>query len=373
MGRTELLVLAFALTSACARPPIVLGARMPSGCQGAAASSERCVGWILDRVLITTAFSEYDDADIAAYVAMVGRRLVRASGDRRAWTFRVLDSTEVQAFAGLSTTVYVNRGALALLRSEAELAAVLGHEIGHVLGGHLRENFDELGRDVARSQLAESHATRYARDDEIQADEVAVLLVAKAGYDPRAVERMLRAYAATSPTDGDDATDHHPQWTERVARVQALAALHPGGELGEPRFRSRIANLIVGDDPRAAAVVGSAAVFAHARVAVELPAFEQTIVEQRTIAIKVDARVVVDLRLIDPGVANGFRAPPAHDIAFELVPAGRYLLAISVKGPDAAAVAQRMRRSVRPPRPDELAQLRPRRIDLDAPRVLWLP
>jgi predicted Zn-dependent protease len=346
---------------------------MPAGCQGAAASSERCVGWVLDRVLITTAFSPYDDAGIATYVAMVGRRLVQASGDRRAWTFRVLDSTEVQAFAGLSTTVYVNRGALALLRSEAELAAVLGHEIGHVLGGHLRENFDELGKDLGRSPLAESHATRYARDDEIQADEVAVLLLVRAGYDPRAVERMLRAYAATSPTDGNDAGDHHPRWTERVARVQALAAVHPGGELGEPRFRARIANLIVGDDPRTAAIVGRAAVFAHAGVAVDLPAALQTIVDARTIALMVDARVVVDLRMIDPAIARTFRAPPAHDTAFELVPAGRRVLAISVKGPDAAALAHRMRRSVRPPRPDELAQLRPQRIDLDAPRVLWLP
>jgi len=372
MGRVALLVVALALT-ACSRPPVFLGARMPAGCTGEAAGSERCLGWMIDRILITMSFRPYDDARIAAYVEQVGNRVVRASGDRRTWTFRVLDSTEVQAFAGLSTTVYVNRGALALLRSEAELAAVLGHEIGHVLGGHLKENFEELGKDVGRSRLAESHANRYARDDEIQADEVAVLLLAKAGYDVRAVERMLRAFAATSPTDGDDAADHHPRWTERVARVQALAALHPGGTLEEQRFSTQIASLVVGEDPRGAAVVGAAAVFAHARVAIALPAFQQKFIEQRTIALKVDDRVVIDLRLIEPAIAQRFVAPPSRDTAYELVPAGRQALLITVKGPDAMNLARQMRASVRRPRDEELAQLRPTRIDLDAPRILWLP
>src|SRR5262249_34408193 len=66
---------------------------------------------------------EYDDPALAAYVTQVGRRVVHANGDRRPWTFRVLDDDYVQAYAGVGTTAYLTRGALARLRSEAELAA----------------------------------------------------------------------------------------------------------------------------------------------------------------------------------------------------------------------------------------------------------
>ena len=275
MGRVRVLGLALALAliaPGCAkRPPMILGARMPASCGGAAASSEDCVGWLLDRLLLTTSFTPYRDPALAAYVARVGQRLVATTGDRRVWTFHVLDATEVQAFSGLATSVYLNRGALALLRDEAELAGVLGHEIGHVLGGHAHEAFEELGKDLARSPLTQSEEVRVARDDELQADETAVLLVSRAGYDPGGVERMLRAYAATSPADGDDPDDHHPGWTERIARVQALAAAHAGGERGEAAFRANVGRLVVGPDPRAGAVVGDAAVFAFAGLAVDLP------------------------------------------------------------------------------------------------------
>lgn len=297
---------------------------------------------------------------------------MRASGDRRHWTFRVLDSTEVQAWAGMTTTVYVNRGALALLRDEAELAGVIGHEIGHVLGGHARENFYAAGRDLSRSTLETSHETRYARDDELQADELAVLLSARAGYDPRGVERMLRAYAATSPTDGEDPTDLHPRWTERIARVQALAAQRLGGDRAERTFRARMAKLVVGDDPRRAAILGTTAVFAHAGLALELPAHQSAAAADGAVFLVLDAATFVDIRVINVAIAAAFPAPTA-EMATETLVHGSSALAISVHGPQAPAIARRLRASMRAPHRDELRQLRPQLIDLDAPRVLWLP
>jgi hypothetical protein len=376
MGRIRVLGLALGIAlSACTKhPPVILGARMPAGCTGDAATSERCIGWILDRLLMTTSFTPYRDRAIAEYVSTVGLRLVAASGDRRPWTFRVLDSTEVQAFAGITTTVYINRGALALLRDESELAGVLGHEIGHIQGGHMHEAFEELGNDVARSTLTDAEQVRAARDDEIQADETAVLLLARSGYDPRGVERMLRAYAATSPDDGDDPNDHHPRWTERIARVQALALQHPGGERGEVAFRTHVATLVVGTDPRTAAMVGDTAVFAHANLAVELPHRGKTSTSDGNLDLELDAKNAIDFRVINAEMAPWFPTQPDKDGAvFQVIVRGNVALAITAMGPDAVPLARALRASVRPPSAAELRAVTPKRVDLDAPRLLWLP
>lgn len=373
MGRLASVVLAVALT-ACVQRAVVFGERAPVGCAGSRINTEPCIAWVFDRLMLTIASHPYNDAEIAAYVSAVGERLVRASSDRRTWRFHVLDDTTVQAFAGLTTSVYINRGALVLLRSEAELAGVLGHEIGHVLGGHTSETVAGLGRrDVGHTAPFESQTLRYARDDEIQADEVAVLLLARAGYDARAVTTMLRAYAATSPTDGNDPTDNHPAWTERIARVQALAALHPGGELAERRFRERLTGLVVGDDPRVAALLGEVALFAHVGLALDLPAHRKAKLEAGAIDVELDADSILDLRVMNPEMAKLFPKQPSAGTATETIIAGKLALAISVHGPDAARRARELRALVRMPRDSELAQLRPTRVDLEAPRLLWLP
>lgn len=374
-GPRLVLALAVALGACAKKPPVVLGARMPAGCHGDGTSSERCVGWLLDRLLMTVALTPYRDAEIDAYVARVGQRLVAASGDRRTWTFRVLDNPEIQAFAGISTTVYINRGALAPLRDEAELAGVLGHEIGHVLGGHSHEMFEELAKDLASSSLTEAEKIQSARDDEIQADETAVVLAAKAGYDPHGVERMLRAYAATDTRDREDPSDHHPPWVERVARIQALAAAYPaGGERGEAAYHAHVARLVVGPDPRAVALVGGAAVFANLGVAVELPALPAAKLDGGSIGLELDAVNAVDLRVVSADFAKVFPTKPDADgVLSQIVVRGGNALLITAKGPLAHELARALHAAVRAPRATELAQIAPKRVDLDAPRFLWLP
>jgi predicted Zn-dependent protease len=376
MGRVQALVLAVALTgsiSCTTHSPMILGAPMPPGC-AKAALSERCMGWLLDRLLISAMHRPYLDHDVGTYVAEVGRRLVVASGDRRPWTFRVLDDTDVQAFAGLTTTVYINRGALALLRDESELAGVLGHEIAHVLGGHAHEAFEDLAKDLSWARDA-ADTVRSARDDEIQADETAVTLIAKAGYDAHGVERMMRAYAATSPSDGEDPGDSHPAWVERIARVQALAAAQPAGERYQEAFRERLAQLVVGTDPRNGAIIGDALVFAVADLAVDLPASRKgSSTHADSITVEIDAGNDIDVRVINIQVAPWFSDKPDKDgIVSHVIKRGRVAVAISAKGPLALAAARRMRDTARTPRADELRWVRPKRVDLDAPRVLWLP
>lgn len=375
MGRVQALALAAALiTAACTkRPPMILGAPMPPGCAGKAVESERCIGWLLDRILIKAAFTPYRDHDVATYVTEVGRRLVAASGDRRAWTFRVLDATEVQAFAGMSTVVYIHRGALALLRDESELAGVLAHEIGHVLGGHTHETFEELAKDLARNPMSQSEQVRAARDDEIQADETAVLLAAKAGYDPHGVERMLRAYAATAPDDGQGRDDSHPAWIERLARVQALAVVQPAGERFEARFRERMASLVVGTDPRNGVLIGSAAVFSSVNVAVDLPRDAELKSEKSSITAQLDAGNAIDLRLVDAHMAPYLAKDKDNDVFTIYTVRGPVALAISSKGVFGHEEAKKLLAAVRTPTAAELAVIKPARVDLAAPRLLWLP
>jgi predicted Zn-dependent protease len=224
---------------AAATPPVLGGARPPAGCEHSALGPG-CFGWYLDRVLVEIAVTEVPDPALNAYVTGVGERLARAGGMTMPLQFRVIDDLDPQAESFIGGAIYVHRGALVRLRSEAELAALLGHELGHVMGGH-------AGFENAPSGVG--------RDDEIQADEVSVRLVAAAGYDPRAVETMLRALAAEAPLAcADDDDDDHPCMRDRIARIRARVAGRHTGDLGVERFRAGTRTMVTGDDPLRASV-----------------------------------------------------------------------------------------------------------------------
>lgn len=377
MVRAVALAFVIALT-ACGHAPTpppreFLGERVPATCAHDE-SSEACIEWWLDHLVVTLfGFRRYEDPAIERYVTEVGTRLVRATGDRHRWRFRVLDDPSVQAFVFTGRTVYLHRGTLAILRSEAELAAVLAHELGHLRGGHGREQFEELGRDLPRTEIEKSMQHQYARDDEIQADEAAVILMRRAGYDPRAVESMLRALAGTTRYDAEeDPASVHPWWPERIARVQAIASA--GGELGEARYQARTASLIVGPDPRLVALVGTTVVFGSARAALELPPIAGGTVGDGAVDVVLagggKARIsIVHAELAKLMAAMASDAKRPLEVHHEV---GRDAITISVTGsPDDAGVAHGLREAIRAARPAELARLIPTRVDLRAPRRLW--
>ncbi len=384
MGRAARVAAAVVALSACgaaprhAPPVIVLGDPMPARCQRTDALSstdaefERCMGWAMDRLLMASSFRTYDDPALTAYVASVGQRLVAASGKPIALTFRVIDDPDPEAYANLGGTIYVARGALARLRDEAELAGLLGHEIGHELAGHMRETLFEVLRHVERSREEQAVDSRSARDDEIQADDLAVLLAARAGYDPRAVDTMLRAVAAGDPvTSVDDPDDNHPQWAERLARVDAFAEHFPaGGERREREYRAHVSGLVVGDDPRVAAVVGDVGLFARSRLAIDLPPRANAFASAGTILIGWSDGAA-EMRVVSRAVAE---AIPAKQLApqtwNETVIRGDVAVIVETTGGSAEHRAKQLAGAVREPR-DEAKQLQLQLVDFAAPRGLW--
>lgn len=153
-------------------------------------------------------YGRYENAQLQAYVERVGQQLAgKSHRSKLTFTFTLLDSEEVNAFALPGGYVYITRGLLAYLNNEAELAAVLGHEIGHVTARHgvrqmstagatqLGINLGALLVPELRSQAAQdlvnvlgtAFVRGYGREHELEADRLGAEYLARVGYDPRAM------------------------------------------------------------------------------------------------------------------------------------------------------------------------------------------
>lgn len=153
----------------------------------------------------------YSDPKLQAYIESVGARLVANSHrDDIEYTFTVIDSPDINAFA-LPGHVYINRGILNYLTSEDELAAVLGHEIGHITGRHsVRQDAagktsniisgvvgvaSTLATGVNLGELSSIYGgalvSGYGRDMELEADELGAEYLYNTGYDPQAMVRVI--------------------------------------------------------------------------------------------------------------------------------------------------------------------------------------
>ncbi|MEO6771882.1 MAG: M48 family metalloprotease [Kofleriaceae bacterium] len=341
------------LVSACVRPPApVFGERPPTGCERAV--EPRCASWYAERILAESWRPEVRDPALVHYMALVADRLVRAGGLGPAPLVHVLDDNDAQAEAWVSGTIYVYRGALERLRSEAEIAALIGHELGHLAAHH---------EDVPPT----SHRARL--DDEIEADAIAVHLVAAAGYAPGAVETMLRAISAGNPVACADApAADHPCTGERVARARALAVGLPTGELGIERYRAATADLVVGDDPQRAATVGGALVFARAGLA--LAPGGGTVAAADGHGIVVQGETIATVAVVSRAFGLLLRSHPPAGQAF-IVGDHAALWIMVISGADHPAHAAALARAVRRPRAGELAGLHTTRFDPAAPRALW--
>lgn len=227
----------------------------------------------------------YDSPALQAYVEDLGHRLAALSHrPNLPWQFAIVDSPAVNAFALPGGYIYLTRGILAYLGDEAELAGVLGHEIGHVTARHSVQAYSRaagaqiglvLGQILVPPMRANPYGApgwvdaaasglgvlflRFGRDDELQADRLGAEYAAAGGWHPQGVAGMLatlgRIGEASDRRGVPNWLSTHPEPASRVADVEPIvAALLRAGDPGALRvdragYLDRIVGLRFGDNP----------------------------------------------------------------------------------------------------------------------------
>ena len=221
-------------------------------------------------------YGVYEDSTLQRYVSGVGRRVARASQlPDLDWHFTVIDDPAVNAFAMPGGYIYVTRGILADLNSEAQLAGVLGHEIGHVNARHTARQITSqelagLGLGIAGA-LSPSFARyggvaqqalglmflKYSRAHETEADELGVQYATRAGYDAREMPATYHMLARVSERAGQRLPGFlstHPDPGDREERTRELSRAAASGHadlaVSRSGYLDHMNGLVYGPDPR---------------------------------------------------------------------------------------------------------------------------
>lgn len=230
----------------------------------------------------------------AIYVEGVGKKIALQSGLSKAqgdFTVTLLNSPVNNAFAIPGGYIYTTRQLVALMNSEAELAAVLGHEVGHVAARHSSKRqsaatkntiLGVLGAVASSVLLGNSQigqmlqqgfmqgsqllTLKYSRKQESESDRLGVQYLKSAGYDPRAMSTVLQSLASQNALDARlmGTTNRVPEWASthpdpasRVRAAVTMAGGVTGGTTGRDLFLSKISGMTYGDDPAQGIVEGN--------------------------------------------------------------------------------------------------------------------
>lgn len=215
------------------------------------------------------------DPEVTRYLSVLGDSIARVADDRSLdWSFYLVDSPEVNAFAVPGGFVYVNRGLVERTTNLSQLAGVLAHEIAHVTQRHSVKQMQSAQRanagltlaciltSICNSGVTEAAVqvgggalfAKFSRDDESEADRVGIQYLVKAGIDPRGVPEMFRILLKereTRPSGPDSWFRTHPLEEDRVRETEAEIARIPAAQRRGLRvdsdrfqeFRKRVASL----------------------------------------------------------------------------------------------------------------------------------
>lgn len=227
-------------------------------------------------------YPRYADEKLQAYVQQVGERVARHSHRSQLdYRFSVVDNPDINAFALPGGYIYIHRGLLAYLKSEAELAAVLGHEVGHVTARHSVQQQSQssawnilaqaaaIGTGVGAAAdltnvLGSAFVRGYGRDMELEADGLGAQYLARSGYDPQAMIEVVRVLKNQETFSRDQAAKRgqaqpaggyhglfatHPDNDRRLQQVVGPASALATGqqELNREAFLQHLQGLPFGD------------------------------------------------------------------------------------------------------------------------------
>ncbi len=217
--------------------------------------------------------------ELSSYVESTGKQLA-AKSERPGlpWSYEIVDDASVNAFALPGGPIFITRGILAHLNSEAEMAAVLGHETGHVAARHSANQMSKaqiaqvgLGLGSVLSPTVASAAQiagaglqvlflKYSRDDETQADELGFRYMTKGGWDPTQMVSLFEMLDRVSKQEGGvgktpEWLQTHPDPGNRLAETQKrlkteLKGSTQGMKVERDKYLQMIDGIVFGEDPR---------------------------------------------------------------------------------------------------------------------------
>lgn len=202
--------------------------------------------------MVTEHGGEINNAAVRAYVTEVGAKMAavtESDNPTLPWTFTVLNSNVINAFALPGGKVFISRGLLQRMTNEAQLAGVLGHEIGHVTAKHVNDRMvsgsvagavtgvlasiltEGLGGQAGQvapqvvEMGGEAVVLRFGRDQELEADRFGMRYMAKVGYNPKAQRQVMEILGASMGTiEGSEWFSTHPYPQTRIEQIDSLLA-----------------------------------------------------------------------------------------------------------------------------------------------------
>jgi len=232
-------------------------------------SQEVAIGQAMAQEIANTE-KKLPDSAWQAYLTEVGQRLVTVC-DRKdmEYRFTVIESDQINAFAALGGFVYFYTGVLNMMENEAELAAVMAHEISHVVARHGAKRLQAaMGASLAYELVFGKNSSQtlqtavgvgmsllfasYSRENEREADDFAVTYMIRAGYDPTAMETMFGKLAASGTEQNafEKLVSSHPETQERIRNTRAAVTqkkpLPSNLKLGRERYQQMIKRLPTG-------------------------------------------------------------------------------------------------------------------------------